>query len=101
VAVHTVWVVAPSRKDDQCLFLVGLDQLEVPRLGEACQPPQGLGTVFPSCPRGFVELTAEGGRVWSPPRFGVVGGSGDRCVFSKKGSKSIERPGQPCIKVRW
>ena len=67
----------------------GLDGLEIPCFGNIGHAPQGRGAMFPTHTRGFMELTAEGGQVGRPPRFGVIRGSGDWRVFLQKGSESI------------
>jgi len=63
------------------LVFGGLNPLEIACFGNVGHVPQAWGAMLPSHPGGAVELTAEGGQVGGPPRFGVVGGPGDWRVF--------------------
>jgi len=71
-----------------CVF-GGLDRLELPRFANVGHVWHSWGPLFPSCSGGFMQLTAEGCQLGRPPRFGVMRGSGDWCVFLQKGSESV------------
>ena len=72
------------------MFVVGgLDCLEVFRLANVSHISEGWGAMFPSHPRGSVELPVEDCEVGGPPRFGVMGGPGDWRMFLQEGGQSL------------
>jgi len=56
--------------------LGGLDCLEIPRLGGACNFPHVRGIISSGRSSGLVIFATEDSQVGGPPRFGVVGRSG-------------------------
>jgi len=70
-----------QQKGEPVFVLGGLDCLEVPRFGGAGNFPQVSCVRFSGRSSGLVILATEDSPVGGPPRFGVIGGSGHRCVF--------------------
>jgi len=73
------------------LVLCGLDCLEIPRIGGAGNFQHVWGVIVTSRSGGLMILATEDGQVGGPPRFGVMGRSGHRGVFSEDSYQTVER----------
>ena len=70
-------------------ILGGLDRLEVPRLGGTGDFPHVWGVVLLGCSGSLVIFTTEDRQVGGPPRFGVVGRPGYRCVLFQESYQTV------------
>ena len=68
----------------------GLDRLEVPLLGGAGDFPHVWCVVLLGLSCCLVVFATEDGQVGGPPRFGVMGGPGYRCMLFEESDQSVQ-----------
>jgi len=70
----------------------GLDRLKVPPLGGAGDFPHVWCVVLLGRSCCLVVFATEDGQVGGPPRFGVMGGPGYRCMLFEESDQSVQYP---------